>query len=93
MRRLGEIPQVAELQEQLRGEGLDAGRQVLSAIANRGMDSLADAISERTTGLGGADVGEQDEYGEDEEEEEIEPGEEYEEEPEEEEEEEEEEEA
>jgi len=27
MRRLGEIPQVAELQDQLKGEFLDAGRK------------------------------------------------------------------
>ena len=89
VRRLGEVPQVAELQEQLRSQGLDAGRQVLSTIANRGMDSLADAIHERTTGLAGPGLGEQDENGEDEEEEEIEPDGEYDEEPEEEEEEEE----
>jgi hypothetical protein len=84
VRRLGDVPQVAELQEQLRAQGLDAGRQVLSTIANRGMDSLADAIHERATGLAGPALGEQDENGEDEEKE-IEPDGEYDEEPEEEE--------
>ncbi|MFI8993650.1 hypothetical protein [Streptomyces sp. NPDC053542] len=55
MRRLGEIPQVAELQEQLRGEALDAGRKAVTAAANRSMASWADALSERTARLGSAD--------------------------------------
>ncbi len=61
MRRLGEIPQVAELQEQLRGEVLDAGRKAVTAAANRSMSSLADALSERTAQLGAADEAEEEE--------------------------------
>ncbi|MET9902877.1 histone protein [Streptomyces sp. NPDC006446] len=51
MRRLGEIPQVAELQEQLRGEVLEAGRKAMSAAADRGMATLADSLSDRTSRL------------------------------------------
>ncbi|WP_223731834.1 hypothetical protein [Streptomyces purpurogeneiscleroticus] len=61
MHRLGEIPQVAELQEQLRGEVLDAGRKAVTAAANRGMTSLADALSERTAQLGSAGEAEEGE--------------------------------
>lgn len=52
MRRLGEIPQFAELQEQLKGEVFDAGRKAVAAAADRGMSSLADALSDRTARLG-----------------------------------------
>jgi len=52
MRRLGEIPQFAELQEQLRGEVLEAGRKAVTAAADRGMSTLADAISDRTARIG-----------------------------------------
>ncbi|MGW4759318.1 histone protein [Streptomyces chartreusis] len=51
MRRLGEVPQVAELQEQLRGEVLEAGRKAVSAAADRGMATLADTLSDRTARL------------------------------------------
>lgn len=51
MRRLGEVPQVAELQEQLRGEVLEAGRKALTAAADRGMATLADTLSDRTARL------------------------------------------
>ncbi|MFJ8884100.1 histone protein [Streptomyces sp. NPDC102402] len=64
MRRLAEIPQFAELQEQLRGEVLDVGRQAVAAVANRGLATLADGISDRTLRLGGtADDEDADEYG------------------------------
>ncbi|MEU9014595.1 histone protein, partial [Streptomyces sp. NPDC048479] len=61
MRRLGEIPQFAELQGQLKGEVLDAGRKALTATANRGMSSLADAISDRTARLGAGEDEEEEE--------------------------------
>ncbi|MFF3000724.1 histone protein [Streptomyces sp. NPDC057950] len=84
MRRLGEIPQFAELQEQLRGEALEAGRKAVAAAADRGMSTLADAISDRTARLGEtSDRHEEDEEDEEEEapeEEEDEPEAEYEEE-------------
>ncbi|MFE7303866.1 histone protein, partial [Streptomyces sp. NPDC057546] len=73
MRRLGEIPQFAELQEQLKGEAFDAGRKAVAAAADRGMSSLADAISDRTARLGEK----QDEREEEEEPEEEEPEAEY----------------
>src|SRR5690606_19817624 len=64
LRRLGEVPQVAELQQQLRGEVLDAGRQAVTAAANRSMTSLADAIGDRTARLTAAPDDEADEEGE-----------------------------
>lgn len=70
MRRLGEIPQVAELQEQLRGEALDAGRKAVTAVANRSLTSLADALSERTAQLSSADEADEAEEAEEGEEEE-----------------------
>ncbi|MFE5143739.1 histone protein [Streptomyces fagopyri] len=92
MRRLGEIPQFAELQEQLRGEALEAGRKAVAAAADRGMSTLADAISDRTARLGETaerhEEDEEEEAPEGEDEEEEEPEAEYEEEEEEEEEEE-----
>ncbi|MFB8033838.1 histone protein, partial [Streptomyces sp. NPDC056004] len=68
MRRLGEIPQFAELQEQVKGEAFDAGRKAVAAAADRGMSSLADAISDRTARLGEKqDEGEEEEEPEEEE--------------------------
>ncbi|MEJ8661746.1 histone protein [Streptomyces sp. MS1.AVA.4] len=87
MRRLGEIPQVAELQDQLKGEVLEAGRKAVTAAATRSMGTLADTLRDRTASLG---MKEEEEEPEEEYEDEEEPEEEYEEEPEEEEEEEEE---
>ncbi|MFJ8618862.1 histone protein, partial [Streptomyces clavifer] len=66
MRRLGEVPQFAELQEQLKGEVLESGRKALTAAADRGMSSLADALSDRTSRL--TNRGEEDEEEEPEEE-------------------------
>lgn len=51
MRRLGEVPQVAELQEQLRGEVLEAASKAVTAAADRGMATLADTLSDRTARL------------------------------------------
>lgn len=51
MRKLGEMPQVALLQAQLRDEVLGAGRQAVTAGANRGLNTLADAIGDRTARL------------------------------------------
>ncbi|MGS2586660.1 histone protein [Streptomyces hebeiensis] len=50
-RRLGGVPQVAELRKQLRADTTDAARQALTAVVNRKLGSLADAISDRTLGL------------------------------------------
>ncbi|MFE7046140.1 histone protein [Streptomyces atratus] len=61
MRKLGEIPQFAELQEQLKGEVFDAGRKAVAAVADRGMSSLADALSDRTARLG-EKQGDEEEY-------------------------------
>lgn len=88
-KRLRELPQFADLNEQLRGQALDAGRKALSAVADRKLADLADSLHQRTERIGKGkeepqkeDVEPEDEY---EEEEETE-GEEPEEEPEEEEE-------
>ncbi|MGW1733915.1 histone protein [Streptomyces sp. NPDC001999] len=96
MRRLGEIPQVAELQDQLKGELLEAGRKAVTTAATRGMGNLADTLRDRTAALGAKKEAEPEEDTEEEGPEEEEEGpeeepEEEEEEPEEEEEEEEEE--
>ncbi|WP_392958260.1 hypothetical protein [Streptomyces sp. LN245] len=48
---MGEVPQVAQLQEQLRGEVLEAGRKAMSAAADRSMSALADTLSDRTSRL------------------------------------------
>jgi hypothetical protein len=52
VRRISEIPQVVALQTQLRDESIEAGRNALTAIVNRSLHSLADAIGSRTAGLG-----------------------------------------
>ncbi|WP_326752538.1 histone protein [Streptomyces hirsutus] len=51
MRRLGEVPQFAQLQDQIRGEVLEAGRKAMTATANRSLGSLADTLSDRTARL------------------------------------------
>ncbi|MFE5631335.1 histone protein, partial [Streptomyces sp. NPDC056542] len=63
---LKDIPQVAEIGDQLRGEALDAGRQALSAAANRKLVDLADSLHSRTLAIGSGD--EEEDEGEDEEE-------------------------
>ena len=50
--RLGQLPQVAELQEQFKGDVLEAGRKAVAAVADRGMSSLADTLQSRTSALG-----------------------------------------
>lgn len=77
VRKLGEIPQVAELGEQLRGEVMAAGREAVTATADRRLTAFADSLRERTLQL---ESGGEKAEGEEEEE----PEEEYEEEPEEE---------
>ncbi|WP_051823081.1 hypothetical protein [Streptomyces sp. NRRL S-1448] len=87
VRKLGDIPQVAELGDQLRGEVMDAGRKALTSAATRQLASLAETLQDRTRRL---QLGPEEYEDEEEEEYEEEPREEDEE-PEEEEEEEEEE--
>ncbi|WP_154073963.1 histone protein [Streptomyces sp. TM32] len=77
IRKLGEIPQVAELGEQLRGEVLDAGRKALAAAANHQLENFADTLHDRTLKL---ESGELEPEEEEEEEGEEEPEGEYEEE-------------
>lgn len=73
MRMLGEIPQVAEVQDQLKGEFLEAGRKAVTAAATRGMEALADTLRDRTANLGEKDEAEpEEEYEEEEPEEEEE---------------------
>ncbi|MFC8076673.1 histone protein [Streptomyces sp. NPDC057307] len=50
-RRLADVPQVAEVQEQVREQGFQAVRGALSAVTDRGIGSLADAISGRTASI------------------------------------------
>ncbi|MBU7596835.1 histone protein [Streptomyces sp. P38-E01] len=45
---LGGVPEVAQLRDQLRQEGTDAARNVMTSLAERGAGSLADVISSRT---------------------------------------------
>jgi hypothetical protein len=76
LRRLKDVPQVAELNEQVRGELLDAGRQALASTVDRGLADLADSLHDRRLRLGakGEEEPEGEELrGEEEEEEEEEP--------------------
>ncbi|MEW2544254.1 histone protein [Streptomyces sp. NPDC047002] len=52
-RRLAEVPQVAELQEQIRTEGLEAVRKALTSVADRGLDTVTGAVGSRVPGAGG----------------------------------------
>ncbi|MET9593579.1 hypothetical protein ABZY45_22025 [Streptomyces sp. NPDC006516] len=52
MRRLGELPQVAELQEQTKGEFADADRKAVTAAATRGVGALTGTLRDRAAGLG-----------------------------------------
>ncbi|MFG2426472.1 histone protein [Streptomyces sp. NPDC048590] len=63
VRRLGEVPQVAGVQKQIRGEGLDAARGAVTAVASHGVGSLADAIGKRALDLRseGDESGDEDE--------------------------------
>ncbi|MER5743307.1 histone protein [Streptomyces sp. NPDC002225] len=60
-RRLGEIPQVADLGDQLRGDLMTAGREAVSAAAGRRLSSFADSLHERTLELEGRNEEEDDE--------------------------------
>ncbi|MBL1089326.1 MULTISPECIES: histone protein [Streptomyces] len=51
VRKLGDIPQVAELGDQLRGEVMDAGRKALTSAATRQLASLAETLQDRTRRL------------------------------------------
>lgn len=90
VKRLRELPQFADLNEQLRGEVLDAGRKAMTAVAERKLADLAGSLQQRTELIGSKgkeeprdeDEEPQDEY-EEEEPEDEEPEEEGEEEPEE----------
>ncbi|MEU9762305.1 histone protein [Streptomyces sp. NPDC047985] len=50
-KRLGGIPQVADLGDQLRGDLMAAGREAVSAAADRRLSAFADALHERTLRL------------------------------------------
>ncbi|MEU3655979.1 histone protein [Streptomyces sp. NPDC032161] len=54
VKRLGEIPQVADLGDQLRGELMTVGREAVSAAADRRLSAFADALHERTLRLEGS---------------------------------------
>ncbi|MET9881399.1 histone protein [Actinacidiphila glaucinigra] len=81
VKRLRELPQFADLDEQIRGQALDAGRKALSAVADRKLADLADSLHQRTEriGKGKEEPQGEDEEPEDEYEEEEEPQEEHEE--------------
>ncbi|MBP0450658.1 hypothetical protein J5Y04_14045 [Kitasatospora sp. RG8] len=52
LRKLGEVPQVAELSEQVKGEFLETGKKALVAEANRRVGEFADSLHERTLNIG-----------------------------------------
>ncbi|MYT19901.1 histone protein, partial [Streptomyces sp. SID7760] len=52
LKKLSEMPQFADLGDQVKGEALDAGRKALAATANRQLTRLADTLHERTLDLG-----------------------------------------
>ncbi|MDK0523676.1 hypothetical protein [Streptomyces sp. ML-6] len=70
-KKLGEIPQVADLGGQLRGELMTAGRNAVSAAADRRLSALADSVRERTLRLesAGDEGADEEEYASEEEEE------------------------
>jgi hypothetical protein len=53
VRRLREVPQVAELEEQVRTEGIDAARHALTSVVGRGVESVTGGISSRLPGADG----------------------------------------
>ncbi|MFD8079106.1 histone protein, partial [Streptomyces sp. NPDC059718] len=76
VKRLRGLPQFADLNEQLRGQALDAGRKALSAVADRKLADLADSLHQRTERIGKGKEEPEEEEPEDEFEEEEEPAEE-----------------
>ncbi|MGW2181931.1 histone protein [Streptomyces sp. NPDC001732] len=65
VKKLGEIPQVADLGDQLRGELMTAGREAVSTAADRRLSALADSVRERTLRLenaGGDEEEDEEEY-------------------------------
>ncbi len=52
VKRLRELPQFADLNEQLRGEVLEAGRKAVSTVADRKLADLADSLHQRTESIG-----------------------------------------
>ncbi|MEV0492250.1 hypothetical protein [Streptomyces atratus] len=67
LRRLKDVPQVAELNERIRGELLDAGRQALAATVDQRLADLAESLHDRRLRLG-VKGDEEEEEGEEEEE-------------------------
>lgn len=51
LKKLGGTPEFSRLNEQLRGDLMAAGRSLVTAAANRRLDSLSDALHERTSAL------------------------------------------
>ncbi|WP_354645301.1 histone protein [Kitasatospora camelliae] len=52
LKKLGEVPQVADLSKQVKGEFLETGKKALAAAANRRVSELADSLHERTLNIG-----------------------------------------
>ncbi|MGW3046076.1 hypothetical protein ACWC9T_40160 [Kitasatospora sp. NPDC001159] len=52
LNKLREIPQVAGLSEQVKGELLETGKKALAAAASRRIGELADSLHERTLNIG-----------------------------------------
>ncbi|MFD3450753.1 histone protein [Streptomyces sp. NPDC058691] len=52
VKRLRELPQFADLNEQLRGEVLDAGRKAMGVVADRKLADLAESLHARTQRIG-----------------------------------------
>ncbi|WP_329458035.1 histone protein [Streptomyces sp. NBC_01497] len=52
LRRVREVPQVSELEEQVRAEGVEAARKALSSVVGRGLESVTGGISSRLPGAG-----------------------------------------
>jgi hypothetical protein len=73
LRRLQDMPQFEDLNEQVRGGFKDAGRKALTAAADRKFAELADSLHERTARIGAEKDEDSRTEAEDEEEEEYEP--------------------
>jgi hypothetical protein len=53
VQKLGEVPQVGALKEQMRGDVLDAGKKAVGTVVDRKLGDLAGTLHERTLRLNG----------------------------------------
>jgi hypothetical protein len=64
VQRLREVPQVSELEQQVKTEGLDVARKALSSVVGRGLKSATGGLSSHLPGADVAKKGHEDGHGE-----------------------------